>query len=415
MPSERRQVWLTLLSIALAAGLEDGSAPFYAALTAAADVANSTGVLVKLEAAMETVGARCLDGTPGAYYIRKGAGTGANKWYIHHQGGGWCESLDDCLRRSKGGLGSSTGYAPTTSGMGGGYFSPLPSVNPMMYNWNSVYLQYCDGGSFSGNNDTVTVHKNTSLYFRGKRIREASYASLLASGLTNATDVVISGCSAGGLATFLHTDQWCDALAADAPSAKCVGLPDSGFFLDYQSTQAPGRAEASSRRRLTTLPGDYHAGLKWCFEAFNATAGVNQDCIAAHGTGGFATDSPPYLCMFAEHTAVFTHTPIFALQSEYDSWQTGHVLHPGDAVQLLGDNLTKRIGGNLVGPHPSSGAFLDSCHHHCGSWNDIRIDGQLVSEAFAQWYDAVGTKGPKKPKRIWKQDQAYPCDRCCKP
>ena len=159
MPSERRQVWLTLLSIALAAGLEDGSAPFYAALTAAADVANSTGVLVKLEAAMETVGARCLDGTPGAYYIRKGAGTGANKWYIHHQGGGWCESLDDCLRRSKGGLGSSTGYASTTSGMGGGYFSPLPSVNPMMYNWNSVYLQYCDGGSFSGNNDTVTVHK----------------------------------------------------------------------------------------------------------------------------------------------------------------------------------------------------------------------------------------------------------------
>ena len=49
-------------------------------------------------------------------------------------------------------------------------------------------------------------------------------------GLKEATDAVISGCSAGGLATFLHTDQWCDAL----PNAKCVGMPDSGFFLDYQ-------------------------------------------------------------------------------------------------------------------------------------------------------------------------------------
>lgn len=30
---------------------------------------------------------------------------------------------------------------------------------------------------------------------------------------------------------------------------------------------------------------------------------------------------------------------------------------------------------------PSSGAFLDSCLHHCGSWNSIRIDGDLVSKA----------------------------------
>lgn len=69
-------------------------------------------------------GAVCLDGTPGAYYHLKGTGSGANKWYIHHQGGtlirrnvwwlgshfarfnalfagGWCESMDDCLGRSK--------------------------------------------------------------------------------------------------------------------------------------------------------------------------------------------------------------------------------------------------------------------------------------------------------------------------
>ena len=143
----------------LTLGFMDGSEHFYAS---APSYTNGTGGLVKLTDAVAATGARCLDGSPGAYYIRKGVGSGANKWYIHHQGGGWCESLDDCLGRSKGGLGSSVGYGPT-SDMGGGYFSPMPSENPMMYNWNMVHLNYCDGGSFSGNNDTVTSYQNTSL------------------------------------------------------------------------------------------------------------------------------------------------------------------------------------------------------------------------------------------------------------
>jgi len=46
---------------------------------------------------------------------------------------------------------------------------------------------------------------------------------------------------------------------------------------------------------LNTLPGDYHAGLKWCFETFNATAGVNPACIEAHHTGGPTTDDPDWL------------------------------------------------------------------------------------------------------------------------
>jgi len=350
----------------------------------------------------------CLDGTPGAYYHRPGTGSGKNKWYIHHQGGGWCESFDDCLGRSRTGLGSSAGYGPFTS-LRGGYFDPTPGVNPMMYNWNMVHMNYCDGGSFSGNNETASVVQGATLHFRGKRVREAVYASLLRdANLSAATDVVISGCSAGGLATFIHTDQWCDALAADAPGVKCVGLPDSGFFLDYEKPAGLG----------TTPAGTYHAGLKWVFETMNTSAGVNQDCINAKGTGGVTPDDPAYLCQFAEHTAVFTHTPIFPLQSTYDSWQTDHVLFlPNTAadVQRLGDNLTKRITANLFGPHPGSGAFLDSCHHHCGAWNSIRIDGDLVSTAFAKWYAGLDAPGGLPPKRVWKQGQPYPCDACCKP
>jgi hypothetical protein len=453
-----------LLLLTATKALEDGSATFYRSSIAQSTGDNSTAIRVLLKDAVANKGARCLDGSPAAFYFRKGVGSGANKWYIHHQGGGWCETWDDCLGRSATDLGSSANY-PANVSQKGGYFDPSPVVNPMMYNWNMVYMRYCDGGSFSGNNESVTTYKGKPLYYRGKRNREAMYDALVESyNLGGATDAVISGCSAGGLATFIHTDQWCDALAVDAPGIKCVGMPDSGFFLDYQDPRRNGTTGTSAGLG-TTVSGNYHvsepglplskspthhlrlrlrpslpscrapspacsltlrspsietlsppqAGLKWVFETMNTTAGVNQDCINAKETGGSKTDSPAYLCQFAEHTAVYTHTPMFPLQSEYDSWQTGHVLYypnSGADVQAMGDNITKRIGANLFGPHPRSGAFLDSCWHHCGMWNQIRIDGDLVSVAFQKWYD--GLENPKA-KRVWAQDKPYKCDACCQP
>merc|ERR1711920_1063859 len=41
--------------------------------------------LVRLDSDDE---ARCLDGSPGTYYIWKGSNE--KKWQIHLQGGGWC-------------------------------------------------------------------------------------------------------------------------------------------------------------------------------------------------------------------------------------------------------------------------------------------------------------------------------------
>jgi len=360
-----------------------------------------------MKEAAETNGAVCLDGTPGLYYLQEGSGDGVDKWYIHHEGGGWCESMDDCLDRSKGRLGSTKADSETAD-LGGGYFSTDVSENPMMSNWNHVKMRYCDGGSFSGNNDTIAVYQNASIHWRGKRVREAIAHDLFENrGMKRATDLVVSGCSAGGLATFLHTDQWCDALKSYNSSAKCVGLPDSGFFLDYQDAQVTCKPE-SAEGGLTvgqTINGNYHCGLKWTFTIQNATAGINADCIAKHA-------GEEWKCMFAEHASEHIHTPLFAMQSQYDSWQTGHVQGNGGAAktQELGDNITARIQSMLMKNNAESGAFLDSCHHHCGKWNGIRIDGDLISDAFQTWYDGVGTPGSKK---LWNQNQAYPCDSCC--
>lgn len=90
----------------------------------------------------------CLDGSPPGYFIGKGSGSGANKWILHQEGGGWCHTTENCLDRSKTDLGSSNNWK--SSIFLGGIFSDEETVNGEFYNWNVVYLGYCDGGSFAG-------------------------------------------------------------------------------------------------------------------------------------------------------------------------------------------------------------------------------------------------------------------------
>ena len=82
----------------------------------------------------------CLDGSAPLYYHRPGSGSGANKWYIHHEGGGWCYNEGACEGRAKTALGSTNPKVSKdgpTANLGGGYFDPTQAVNPQMYNWNA--------------------------------------------------------------------------------------------------------------------------------------------------------------------------------------------------------------------------------------------------------------------------------------
>ena len=95
-------------------------------------------------------------------------------------------------------------------------------------------MRYCDGASLSGDKPTPTNVNGTILQFRGRAILDAHIKSILNErGMKQATDVIVSGCSAGGLATYLHCDHWADAIAsATSNTAKVACMPDSGFFLD---------------------------------------------------------------------------------------------------------------------------------------------------------------------------------------
>lgn len=331
-----------------------------------------------LHDAIKNQNAMCLDGSAPLYYYSPGWNSGSNKWYIHFQYGGWCTSFEECQERSFTNLGSTLNDPPKII-LDSDYFSYVEDDNPLLYNWNKVFIRYCDGGSFSG--DTDVVYENTVLHFRGKNIMDSIFDDLISMrGLNKSTDVVISGSSAGGLATFLHLDYLSDKLKSLEGERKIVGLPDSGFFLDLYN---------------------YRVKMRWVFYTMNCREGVNQKCINSY------PDEEKWKCFFAEYVAPFISTPIYAIQSKFDTWQVYNVvLNDGIyEVNSFGDDFMARLKDSLLVSNKNSG-FIDSCFHHCGPWRNIRIEKKTWAEGFRDWYENIETTP-------LIQNRNYICKQCC--
>lgn len=174
--------------------------------------------------------ALCLDGTKGSFYFEAGSGSGADKWIVYFQGGGWIggstveATLKNGYSRSQTDLGSSKNLAATSSQ--GGFFVRNEASNPQFYNWNYVYINYCDGTGHQGYASKPYDVGGKPVYFRGERIVKSILNQFMGE-LKAASKVLVSGCSAGGLAAFTWTQYIRDILPQ---STKVFSAPDSGVF-----------------------------------------------------------------------------------------------------------------------------------------------------------------------------------------
>ena len=112
-----------------------------------------------------------------------------------------------------------------------------------------------------------------TIYSRGRYIIDAIFGTLAARhGLAAATDYVVNGNSAGGLATYLHADYVADLIHAVSPAAKVVAVPDSGFFMDVP--------DFNGNRGLWS-------SFAATFSFHNATGpgSLNPACLAAKSAG----------------------------------------------------------------------------------------------------------------------------------
>lgn len=346
--------------------------------------------LVKLDDAVQE-GAVCLDGSPPGYYINA---TPVKRWIIHLEGGGWCYNEDSCYSRSFTNLGSSTKWSSQMELAG--FLNNNSDTNPIFANYSVVFVPYCDGASFSGNKDEPITIKDKKLYFRGHRILSAVMDALINNeGLKEAEAVILTGCSAGGLATYLHLDY----VRSRFPNIDVHGLADAGYFID-----------AANTNNQMYIRSQY----AYVYHMQNCSGGVNNDCVMSK------TGNDSWQCFMAQYTYPHIMTPMFVLNSEYDTWQLANILQLGCLPPKCNETqmtaFTNWRATFLAALQPAvqsttNGLFTDACLYHCQSlsdtlWSKIKVGGQNAHDTFSDWYFKESGKG----KEI---DGAYPNNPTC--
>ncbi|KAI5001354.1 hypothetical protein ZWY2020_026004 [Hordeum vulgare] len=363
-------------------------------------------VALTLLAGAKEKGAVCLDGTPPGYHLQRGSGEGADRWLVHLEGGGWCSTVKECSDRRLSSQGSSNFMRPIRF-MGNGILGGDQLQNPDFYNWNKVYVRYCDGASFSGDTE-AQAEDGTTLYFRGLRIYEAVINELMEKGLASATQALFTGCSAGALSMMLH----CDDFRARFPqevSVKCFA--DAGFFIDEK--------DISGKRSLWSL-------YDRVIHLQNVRKVLPKDCLA---------NKEPTECFFPAELIKSIRTPMFILNPSYDSWQIRNVLVPDSSapdkswlsckenirncnstqVEVLNGLRNKMVNDlKVVEDKEDWGMFIDSCFTHCQSLSGIswhsptspRLENKTIAEAVGDWHSGR-SQGAKEI------DCKYQCNPTC--
>lgn len=369
-------------------------------ITAPVAVRGLDGVytLVKLTAAATAHGAVCLDGSPGAYYIRKPVNaTPANRWIIFHEGGGWCYGDDNCFARSQTALGSSVNYTAAVGPMeSGSLFDEFPEHTV-------VYAKYCDGGSWTGDatEPARTTDGKHAVYYRGRRLLDALLADLSARGLSSATEVLYSGCSAGALTAYVNMDYVRTKLPA---AARVAGLGDAMFSLHHAD--------------FANTTNYYTGQFQWGYTAWNASRNVDRSCHD-HFASAAGNESAAWVCFHGAVVLPFVQTPMLVVNSVYDTWQERGVIGLDPAIcpgRVLPDGTvslcnTSAPGGaaeeafwlsygaamrTAMAAQPvRHGAFLTNCPTHCqaSSLGNPSAPGRFLGPSIAAWYAGVMSTG----------------------
>jgi hypothetical protein len=260
--------------------------------------------------------ARCLDGSLYHFQITSGYDKGVDKFIIFFEGGAWCGIKDNstiyenCYHRSFSMLGKSSYFfsksviMPTVQNI----FSNNPKVNRMYHNWNKVLLRYCDGTGYVSNIKDPINYNGRDLYFRGYQnvIESLSYL-VKHHNIHNADQILISGTSAGGLASMYWANHIQDFILSrrnkNLLPPRIHSFPDSGFFLDVFKKQ----------RNV------YHFREVWngILEFLKTSSKVEE-----YFTSKYCSFSGKelYKCFLPEYFLANIKVPVFILNPLYDLW-----------------------------------------------------------------------------------------------
>mmetsp|Transcript_17344 Transcript_17344/g.34605 ORF Transcript_17344/g.34605 Transcript_17344/m.34605 type:complete len:479 (-) Transcript_17344:192-1628(-) len=339
--------------------------------------------------------AKCLDGSQYGYFLCPE--TGGSEWLIWMQGGGWCYTDEECYARARTAKGRSES---------GTHKCPDPKHTKARV----VFMEYCDGASFSGSVAQPVKHNGKEIYYRGLNNFDGTIAHLQKHhGLSEASRVVLGGSSAGGLATFYHLDRLMEKL----PGVDLLGVPVSGFFLDYKSVFSD-----------TSDKPSFADGAIPAAQMQNSQAVILDDCRSQF------KPAESYKCLFPQDMAMYIRPRWFAINSAYDEFSLRYIAmvpcvnkdgnkrsslkksscskQEDDVIRDFGNKFLELFNNVIKDDRVFNGGYISSCISHGTFLGEI--NGKDSIEAF----DEFVTQENKEIKYISKCGLAKtdgPCSR----
>ena len=156
---------------------------------------------------------------------------------------------------------------------------------------------YCDGSQHQGHNKEPIAYKDTHLYFRGSDNTRSHFKWLMKTyDMQNAERIVLTGASAGGIATILWSNYFRNLLKD--PSSLSV-IVDSGVFAN---TTFP-----YTKVHMMTLLGSN------LFKVSN----IDEKSPIEACNPKFPGEE--YKCTFVQNSYEFLENKILFINSQYDS------------------------------------------------------------------------------------------------
>jgi hypothetical protein len=335
----------------------------------------------------------CNDGSPAVYYFRPGQNLGVDKWIVFLEGGGACSAESDCLARAKSDPGrvSSKNYADKREAEG--LFLNSPERNPVFGEFNHVHVKYCSSDTFL--QDRERVFGDQVWQFRGAQIVPAVFEDLANPALfpdhnlSNATDILFAGGSAGAFGAQNHLDD----VAAQFPNANVKGILDSS----WKPPAPPYSAEAVTIMQgidlatfdPTILMGDENnPSSEMAPDSGLETLHVDASCAANPPTGR------KNLCTFAYFLYPFIETPVFIYTDQRDEHMlegkgipkqgrdANHKAYVEEYMRLSRATYAQTNVTALFAPAVGNHTALV----HTDRFFTTKINGVTVAEALLQWY-----------------------------
>jgi hypothetical protein len=183
--------------------------------------------------------ARCNDGSAPGYYLRKGTGTGKNRWILWLRGGGGCVDAQNCALRRKevpGIMSSSLMPLWPESNEISGILSNKKNQNYDFYTYNHVILHYCSSDFWGGEGQSRVLADNSSVKFEGRKVLGEILTDLENRfNFKNASNIIFSGSSAGGAGAGLNMEF----IRNRYPEKDIAGLIDAQWMVKHHLNKIP--------------------------------------------------------------------------------------------------------------------------------------------------------------------------------